>query len=118
MGFLDLIEQENSMRLFRNRLGQQAALIKTHITGRRSDKTRYRVSLHILRHIKANQFNTKNKGELTRHLGLADAGWSRKQERTNWLFRFTKTRSRHLDCRSQGFDRRILTKDCVGEVTM
>jgi hypothetical protein len=38
MGLLDLVEQQNTMRILRNRLGQQSALIESDISRGRTDE--------------------------------------------------------------------------------
>ena len=48
MRFFDLVEQQHAMRLFSDCLGQQTALIKPHITRRRTNQPRHRVALHVL----------------------------------------------------------------------
>ena len=76
------------------------------------------MTLHVLRHVKSNQFNTQDEGELLRHLGFANAGWARKQERADRFFRPTKTRAGHFDRGRKRFDRLILTKDDVLEISI
>ena len=57
MGFLNLIEQYHTMGVLSDSIGEQTALIKTDVTRRGADQTRYGVALHIFGHIKALQFN-------------------------------------------------------------
>ena len=68
------------MRILADRFSQQAALVKTDVAGRRADQARYRVSLHVLRHVEADQFHTQVQGKLAGHFGFADTGRAGKQE--------------------------------------
>ena len=49
----DFIQQNDGVRVLRDRLGEQSTLIEPHITGRRADKARNRMALHILGHVVA-----------------------------------------------------------------
>ena len=74
MRFLDLVEQQHAMRMLVDAVSEQAALIEAHVTGRRPDQARDGVTLHVLRHVEADQFHAEQCGELLCHFGLADAG--------------------------------------------
>ena len=101
MGLLDLVEQQDAMRLFVDRLGEQATLVEAHVSGRGTDEARYRMALHVLRHIKTQQLDTEHVGELPGHLGLAHAGRPRKQESPDWFFRTAQPRTRLDKCHVQ-----------------
>ena len=51
MGFLNLIQQDNGIRLATNLFGQLAAFLIAHISRSGTNHTRYGVFLHILAHI-------------------------------------------------------------------
>ena len=74
------VQQHDCMWILGDCFGQQAALIETDISRRRTDQSRDCVSLHVLGHVEANQLHTHNHRKLTGHFGLADAGRTGKQE--------------------------------------
>src|SRR4051812_48574257 len=76
MRLLDLVEQQYRMRMLGHGLGEQPALIETDVARRGTDQTRYRMTLHVLRHVEANQLDPEHARQLARDLGLADAGWT------------------------------------------
>ena len=85
------------MRMLVDAVGQQPALVETDIAGRRADQARYRVPLHVFRHVEADQFDAERGRQLLGDLGLADAGRSGEQIAANRLFRFAQARARQLD---------------------
>ena len=76
------------------------------------------MTLHVFGHVKANQLDTQNKGQLLGDFGLAHAGRTGEKERTNRLVGFTESRACHLDRCGQGLDCRILTKHDVFQITV
>ncbi len=94
---LDLIKQQNRVRMLDHRVGEQAALIKAHIARRRTDQTTDSVALHILGHIKAQQLNAQRFGELHRHLGFPHPGRAGEQERTDRFVLMPQSGTGHLD---------------------
>ncbi|CUJ06563.1 Protein of uncharacterised function (DUF3170) [Enterobacter cloacae] len=95
--FLDFIEQQYRMWMLDHRVGEQTALVKAHVSRRRTNQTADGVTLHILGHIKAQQFNTQRFGELHRYFGFPDTGWTGEQERTDRLMLMPKSGTGHLD---------------------
>ncbi len=84
MGLLDLVEQDDGIRLPPDGLGQLPPLLVADVTGRRPDQTGYRVLLHVLRHVDADYAflaAEQRFGQGPGQLGLADAGRSEKNER-------------------------------------
>ena len=77
---LDLIEQQHAMRVLRDRLGEEAALVEADIARRGADQARDGVALHVLRHVEADELDAEHDRELARDLGLADSGGTREQE--------------------------------------
>jgi hypothetical protein len=74
MRLLDFVEQEHAVRMLVDAVGEQAALVESHIAGRRADQARHGVALHVFRHVEADELDAEAGGELTRHFGLADPG--------------------------------------------
>ena len=70
---LDLVQQQHAVRLLGDHLGQQAALVKTDIARWRADQAAHRMLLHVLAHVKADQVDAHDVGQLLGSLGLADA---------------------------------------------
>ena len=118
MGLFDLVEQQHGMRFFGHSLSEQTALIKANIARRGPDEAGHRMAFHVLRHIKADQLNAQNEGELLGDLGLTNPGWPGEEEGTDRFFGFAKTRARHFDRRSKRFDCLILAKNNVLKVAI
>ncbi len=88
MGFFNFIKQQHRMGVLINRISKQSALVKTHISGRRTNKPRNRVAFHIFRHVKADEFNAQMTCQLAGYFCFAHAGRTRKQviaHRLIWL---------------------------------
>ena len=108
---LDFVEQQHAMRMLGDRLGQQTALVETHVPRRRADQARHRVALHVLGHVEADEFDAHGDGKLARDLGLADARRTGEQETADRLSLIAQARARHLDGRGQRFDGLVLAED-------
>ena len=87
MRLLDLVEQQHAMRMLIDGVGQKPALVEADIAGRRADQPAHRVPLHIFRHVEAHEFDAERDRELTRRLGLADAGGTGKKIARRSAFR-------------------------------
>ena len=74
MRLLDLVEQQDRVRMLVDAVGEQAALVEADIARRCADQPRDRVPLHVFRHVEADQLDAERGGQLLGHLGLADAG--------------------------------------------
>jgi len=74
------LEHEDRVRRSHDCLGQQSALVKSDITRRCADQTRDRVRLGVLAHVKANEFDAENLGELFRNFCFTDARRTREQK--------------------------------------
>ena len=74
VGLLDLVEQHDSIRRLDDGLGQQPALFKADVAGRRPDQARDGVFLAVLAHVKADEGVAENVGELLAQFRLADTG--------------------------------------------
>ena len=106
------------MRFFGDGLGQQAALVKTDISRRCADQTADRMALHVLTHVKAQQLNTHDVGQLLGRFSFAHAGGATEQERANRLIRPTQPGAGHFDRRGQYVERFVLTKNHAFEIAI
>src|SRR5271170_3168639 len=111
MGLFDLIEEQHAMGMLVDRVGQEAALVKADIAGRRADQTRDGVALHIFRHVKADEFDAEALGQLTRRLSLADPGGAGEEIAPDRPFGIAQARAGKLNRRGERADRRILPVD-------
>ena len=118
MRFFDFVEQQHAMRLLGDRLGQQTALVKAHVARRRTNQAAHRVALHVFAHVKANQVNAHDVGELFGSLGFAHARRAREQEGANGLVALAQARARHLDRRGQNVERLVLAINHALEVAV
>ncbi len=73
MRLLDLVEQQDAVRMLGDRLGELAALVEADVAGRRADQPRHGVAFHVFGHVEADQLDAQAVGELARDLGLAHA---------------------------------------------
>ena len=117
MRLLDLIEQQHAVRLLGDRLGQQATLVETNVTGRRTDQARHGVTLHVLGHVETHQLDTHGLGQLPCGLGLAHASRASEQEGADRLVRRLEAGTRQLDRGCQRVDGSVLTEYGELEVT-
>jgi hypothetical protein len=97
MGLLDLIQEQHRMRLFGDRFGEQSTLVKTHISRGSTYQTADRMALHVLRHVKADQLDAHDEGELFGCFGFAHTGGAAEEEGADGFIRLAQTRARHLD---------------------
>ena len=58
MGFLDLVQQQHGMRILIDGIGQHPSLIETDIPRRGTNQAGDTVTLHVLRHVEAHQFDS------------------------------------------------------------
>mmetsp|Transcript_8390 Transcript_8390/g.10967 ORF Transcript_8390/g.10967 Transcript_8390/m.10967 type:complete len:319 (-) Transcript_8390:421-1377(-) len=91
-------------------VGEQAALVKAHVAGRRTNQTGDRVFLHVLRHVKAQQFHTERVGQLFGDLSFTHTGWTGEEVVADGFLRLTQTGTGQFDCRAKRFDGFVLTK--------
>src|SRR5439155_26292089 len=81
-------------------LGELAALVIADVARRRADQARDRVLFHVLGHVDADQVILRveqERRERLAELGLADAGWSEKQERAVGPVRISQSGARAPD---------------------
>src|SRR3546814_18280614 len=73
MRLLDLVEQQHAVRMLIDRVGEEPALVEADVARRRADQPRYRVALHVFRHVEAGQLDAERPCMLARRHGLAAA---------------------------------------------
>ena len=88
MCLFDLVEQQHRVRMLGDGFGEEPALVEAHVARWRADQPRHGMALHILGHVETNQLDSHNAGKLHCHLGLADTGRAREQERANGFTSF------------------------------
>ena len=116
MRLLDLVEQEHAIRTPANRLGELAAFLVADIAGRRTKKARDGVLLTIFGHIDAHQrilIVEHEPGERLGQLGLADAGRSNKDERSDRPAGILEARARPADGIRDGVDGLLLADNAL-----
>src|SRR3546814_9087770 len=101
MRLLDLVEQQHAVRMLIDRVGEEPALVEADVARRRADQPRYRVALHVFRHVEAGQLDAERQRKLARRLGLADAGRAGEQVAADRLLRLTDRESTRLNSSHQ-----------------
>ena len=94
---LDFVEQHDAVWVLGDGFGQQATLIKADVSGRCADQSRDGMSLHVLRHVIAQQLDTHDHRQLATDLGLTYARGPGKQERTDGFLAGLQPGPRQLD---------------------
>ena len=95
-------------------LGQLAALVISHISGRSTDQTLHRKLLHVLGHVDTNQRTLIVKEELGQRLcqlGLTDAGGPQEEETAQRTVGIGQPRAASADCRSNRRHGFVLTNN-------
>ena len=116
---LDLVQEDDGVRMATEGLGELAAFFVADVAGRRADETRDRVLLHILGHIDADhrllaveEFGRERLGEL----GLADAGGAEEEERADGATRILDAGARTLHGFGDDAHGLVLTHDAGLEI--
>ena len=104
------------MRVARDRVRQQPALVEPDVPRRRADQPRDRVLLHVLAHVETQKLEAERFAELLGDLGLAHAGRAGEQERPHRFLRLAQPRTRQPNGAHQRFDGRILAEHDALEV--
>src|SRR4030095_11124027 len=113
---LDFVQQNDGVRIPLHTFGQLTALLVSNVAGRGANQLRYRMLLHELRHVKADERFFAAEQELRQrssHLGLSDAGRTEEQERAGRTVRRLQARPRTPDRASQRIDRLFLADDAA-----
>lgn len=106
--FLNLIEEQYTVRMLVHSVRQQAALVKAHIARRGTNQAGDGVTLHIFRHVEPVQLNAQKVRKLARDFRFAHARRAAEQIGTNRLIRLTKARARQFDGSGQRLNGIIL----------
>src|ERR1017187_780964 len=113
---LDLIEQDDGVRIALHALGELAALFIADVSGGRPEEFRDRVLLHVLGHVEAYQglFAAEQEPrERARHFSLADAGGTEEQKRAGRAAAGFQTGARAADGAGQRGDGSFLADDAL-----
>ena len=112
MGLLDLVEQHHGIGLTAHLFRQLAALLVTHVSGRRTHQTGHRVLLHVLGHVDADHgilVAEHGLGQGLAQLGLADAGGAQEQEGADGPLGVLQTHTAAADGLGHGGHSLVLT---------
>ena len=91
-----LVEQQHSVGRLADSIGQQTAVLVTHIARRRTNQFGDGVLLGVFAHVEANQFDTQF---LSQHLGYLRLSHTRRTDEEQRCQRFVviqQTSTRHL----------------------
>src|SRR3989339_1278291 len=91
MRLFDFVEKKNGIWATSNGLRQLSAFFVTDVARRGTDDLRYRMTFHVLGHVKANERGLVIEHELGKRpgkFGLSNAGWSEENERADGTVRF------------------------------
>src|ERR1051325_8240592 len=114
MRLLDLIEEDDRVRIAAHALGELAAFLVAHIARRRADELGDGVLLHVLRHVEADQMLLRAEEELgqpSRHLGLPDARGAKEDEGAHGAVRRGDAEAGAADGAGDGADGLVLAHD-------
>ena len=118
MGLFDLVEQDHLIRPPADRFGQCPAFLVADIAGRRPDQARYRVPLHIFRHVDTDHGGVVIEHELGERLAklrLADPGRAEEHERAHRPARILEPGAGAANGVGDGGDRLFLADHAPGE---
>ncbi len=121
VGLLDLVEEDDRVRLAAHGLGELAALVVADVAGGRADEPGHGVLLHVLRHVHLDHgvlVAEEELGERARQLGLADAGGAEEDERAGRALRVLDARARAADRLRHGDDRLVLADHALVELVL
>ena len=114
VSLLDLVEEEDAVRLAANRLGELPSLLITDVPRGSPDQPGDRMSLHILRHVESNDIIPAVEEILGEGLGglrLADTRRTEEDERADGSALVGEPGPRAADGVRHGCDRLILSDD-------
>ncbi|OQA08531.1 MAG: hypothetical protein BWY66_00947 [bacterium ADurb.Bin374] len=115
MSFLDLVEKQDAVRLFADRVGELSTLLVSDVAGRRADQARDGVLFHIFTHIETQEGDPERLRHLARHLGLANTRRSGKQEAAHRPPLATQPGTRTFDAGHEGLDGLVLAENDAPE---
>ena len=97
MSFLDLIQQQERMRMLSNFLRKNASLLITYIACRSADQLRHGMLLRIFAHIKTQKGNSKLFCKRLCKLCLPHSGGTHKQKRRHRFMLFIQPGTGEFD---------------------
>ena len=112
---LDLVEEDDRVRMLPDGVDQQSALLEADVAGRRADQPRDGVLLHVLAHVEAEELVAEMQRELLGELGLADAGRAGEEEASGRPIGLTEPGARALDRARDGPDGFFLAEHDAAE---
>ena len=121
VGLLDLVEEDDGVRLAAHGLGELAALVVADVAGGRADEPGHGVLLHVLRHVDLDHrvlVAEEELGERARQLGLPDARGAEEDERAGRALRVLDARARAADRLGHGDDRLVLADHALVELVL
>ena len=104
VSLFDFVQKQHTVRRLGHGLGEQTALVITHVARGCADQAAHGMTLHVLGHVKAHQFHTQSSGQLPAHLGLAHPGGAGKHETANGLVFALEAGTGQLDGRRDGIN--------------
>ena len=108
MRLFDFIEQQDAMRIFPNRFGQQSALIVADIARRRANQTRHGMLFHVFAHVEARETNAETRRKLLGDFGFAHARRPGEQKRADRFIRHAQSGAGKLNGTDHRLNRPIL----------
>ena len=76
------------MRFLGNGFGKQTTLVESNVAGRCANQAAHGMAFHVFRHVKANQIDAHDVGQLFGRFGFANARGAAEQEGTDRLVVF------------------------------
>ena len=113
---LDLVEQDDRVRVALHLLGELTAFFVPDVSGRRADQLGDRVLLHVLRHVEADErvvAAEEEVGERAGELGLADAGRTEEHEAADRPVRVLEAGARAANGARERRNRLLLRDDAL-----
>ena len=118
---LDLVEQDDRVRVPLHLLGELTALFVPDVSGRRANQLADRVLLHVLGHVEADERVVAAEQEVrqrARQLGLADAGRAEEHEAADRAVRVLESGARPADGARDGRNRLLLADHALVELLL
>src|SRR5450830_959965 len=116
VGLLDLVQQDDRVRMPAYGLCQLPALFIANVSGRRADETADTEFLHVFAHVDADHavlVVEQHLGQRLGQLGLADTGGAQEDEAADGTAGVRHTRARPLNGRGDGMDCLLLADDAL-----
>ena len=118
---LDLVEEDDRVRLAAHGLGELAAFVVADVARRRADEPGHGVLLHVLRHVDLDHrvlVAEQELGERAGELGLPDARRAEEDERAGRPLRILDPGAGAADRLRDGDDRRVLADHALVQLLL